>query len=183
MEVFDAQGQLVRRFSSNDEARKVTDVQNDPNDKEIAVAAHALDQKLGMLLEAGAATQPANLIALNGDLAALMTTVGAADAAPTAQARATFRSYGPRSTRNSQVWPPSSAKTSRTSTRYCSSVGMRRLNFLNEPHTRLRLRTRRRASVYAILRLAAASMILIPAMCVALRRASGRVRVSGPVQT
>ncbi len=75
--------------------RQLTDMQNDPKDKEIAAAAHALDEKLAALLTAGAAPQPANLIALNGDLAALITTVGAADAAPTTQAVATFAELRP----------------------------------------------------------------------------------------
>ncbi len=79
--------------------RQLTEVQersaNDPANKDIAAAAHALDAKLAVLLEAGAATQTANMVALNGDLAGLMTTVTAADAAPTAQAITTFAELRP----------------------------------------------------------------------------------------
>jgi photosystem II stability/assembly factor-like uncharacterized protein len=76
-------------------------------DKEIADALNTLEQKITAI--AGAQNPPAqdtspNLSRLNASLASLMTTVGSADSAPTAQASAAFADYRQLLGRQLEAW-------------------------------------------------------------------------------
>jgi hypothetical protein len=102
MKVAGAMRQSYEAFrKAQDVRRQLAELQKrvagNPNDKQLAGTLTSLDQKVAALAGGGAQTQSAaaaiSLATLNAGLGSLLTIVGGADAAPTAQSVAAFGDY------------------------------------------------------------------------------------------